>query len=196
MTDETPLDLRSLDSGEAPDLARRAVRRFRLHVVLFTVLCVVVASVAVGMVVAWTLKDRPQTRAIGWTPAQTAVLNDLVGICRTPTWDFGDLEVGLLDAVRMEGGAYALHFALHGPVAEQRDTDDGSSYRETTSIMAVDGTGAPIGQAQAQPGATWGEVYLEVPSGAVPMIELQIQGPSLNSPETFTVDTDRLRVGC
>jgi hypothetical protein len=196
MTDEGPLDLKVLDPGDPPDVAGRAVRRFRLHVVLSTVVCVVAGSIVAGALIAWLLKDEPQTEAIGWSPAQTAILNDLVGICDTPTYTFGDLEVGLTGAVRMPDGGYALHFLLRGPVTIQRETDDGGGFRTFTSIIATEGEGARVGQVSAQAGATWGEVYVGVPSGVGPDLELLIQGPALDEPQSFTVRTDRLREGC
>src|SRR4051812_40987889 len=150
----TPLE--SLDVEEVPDVASRAVRRFRLHVVLFTVGCVLTAAAVGGVVVRWVTKDQIQTQATGWTPAQTAVLNDLVDICATPTFDLGNLQVGVLDATTIDGGGTALHLVVNGPISEQRDDSGGGSSVRTTSFTIADASG--VWQVEAQPGATWGEV--------------------------------------
>ena len=142
------------------------------------------------------MHDDQQTEAIGWSPAQTAILNDHVGVCGTPTYVFGDLEVGLANAVRMDGGGYALLFLLSGPVTVQHETDDGGAFVRTTSIIATEGDDPRVGQVGARPGATWGEIYVAVPPGTGPDLELSIQGPALEEPGSFTVETDGLREGC
>jgi hypothetical protein len=193
MNEQMLPDLEPLGTEDVPDVAARAIRRFRFHVVVFTVLCVIGAAVMTGMVVGWATKDSLQTEATGWNAAQTAVLNDLVGVCTTPTFTFGQLRVGVLDAVKMEGGGTAFHLVVNGPIAEQRVDPSGSAVR-TTSFGVVGGSNvAPV---NVQPGATWGEAYVEVPVADAARAALTISGPALPRSESFTIDTSALTRGC
>jgi hypothetical protein len=194
MSDEMMTDLGPLGTDDVPDVASRAVRRFRLHVVLFTVACVLGAAILSGMVVRWATRDLVQTHATGWTAAQTAVLNDLVGICSTPTFTVGGLQVGLLDAAKMSGGGTALHLAVHGPITDQRSIGDADSAVRSTSFR-VAGEQKTWG-VMAQPGATWGEAYVQVPTQTGPRVQVMVSGPALALPQSFMVDLSALHSGC
>lgn len=61
---------------------------------------------------------------------------------QTPTWEFDDLRVGLLDAVRIEGGRLGTALRAPRPVAEQRDGGGWSSSVKRTGIVAGAGSSA------------------------------------------------------
>lgn len=197
MSDESPVDLRTLEPADPPDLVGPAVRRFRWRVVLFTVVTVVVVSA----LSAWLAATLAGKHPLGYvevrtTEEQAAILNGLngKGICRTPSFTLGGTEVALVEAATMPSGETALHFIVHGdkPLTQERDQPDGSSFARFTMIRAAV-EGSSIGSVQAQPGADWGEAFMQVPSTAGGPLEMTITGPDQRR-ETFTIDLATL--GC
>lgn len=188
MTDESPVDLRTLEPADAPDLVGPAVRRFRWRVVLFTVVTVVVVS-ALSAWLAATLvsKDSPGYVESRTTPERAAILN-APGICRTPSFTVGSTEVALIGTATLPNGGTALHFIVHGdkPLTERRDLPDGDSFARFTTIRASVG-GSSVGGVEAQPGADWGEAFMQVPANARGPLEMTITGPDQEI-GTFTID--------
>lgn len=197
MTDQSPVDLRTLEPEEPPDMVGPAVRRFRWRVVLFTVVTVIVVSTLAAWVAAkLTSEDSPGFVEARTTQEQAAILDALngPGICRTPSFTLGGTEVALIEAATLPGGGTSLQFVVHGdkPLTDQRDAPNGDSFaRFTTITAAVDGSS--VGSVQAQPGADWGEAFMQVPSNAGRPVEMTITGPDLRT-HTFAVDLAAL--GC
>ena len=104
------------------------------------------------------------------------------------------LQVGVLDATTIDGGGTALHLVVHGPVAEQRNDGAGGSSVRTASFTIADASG--VWQVEAQPGATWGEVYVEVPATSPSHVEMSVAGPTMKEPRSFVVDTASLLRSC
>lgn len=188
MTDESPVDLRTLEPEDPPDLVGPAVRRFRWRVVLFTAVTVVVVS-ALSAWLAATLAndDSPGYVEARTTPEQAAILQG-PGICRTPSFTVGGTEVALIETAMMPNDETALHFIVHGnePLTEQRHQPDGSSFARFTTITAS-ARGSSVGGVEAQPGVEWGEAFMRVPATSGDRLEMTITGPDQRS-GTFTID--------
>ena len=191
MSDESPVDLRTLEPEDPPDQVGPAVRRFRWRVVLFTVVAVVVVS----SLSAWLAATLAGKHPLGYvevraTEEQAAILNDLNGrgICRTPSFTLGGTEVALIGAATMPSGGTALHFIVHSddPLTQERNQSDGSSFTRFTTIKAAL-DGSSVGSVEAQPGAVWGEAFMQVPSTSGGPLEMTITGPDQTS-ETFTIN--------
>jgi hypothetical protein len=194
MDEEGPLDLQSLDPGDPPDQARKAVRRFRVHVVLFTVVAVVGASSLTAWAIARTLSDRSTgTVAMQVDPLRGALLYGRS--CRGSGSTFPDMQIGVLQMARMPGGTLAAHLVVHSdaPLTEQRDQPDGSSFARFTSIASTAG-GANVANVEAAPGATWGDAYVEIPAGLGPAIEMKVIDGDLQVSHRFTIDTKSCHV--
>jgi hypothetical protein len=192
MSDESPVDLKTLEPADPPDLVGPAVRRFRWRVVLFTVVTVVVVSGLSAWLAATLAKDdSPGYVEAITTPEQAAILYG-AGICRTPSFRVGGTEVALIGAATMPTGEMALHFIVHGnkPVTEQRDQPDGSSFARFTSITSS-AQGSSVGWVGAQPGAKWGEAFMHVPATSGDQLEMTVTGPDQES-QTFSVDLTSL----
>lgn len=192
MNDEPPLDLKPLAPADPPDLVHGAVRRFRLHVVLFTTVAIVgaVALTAWGATAIVHARNQAQEREAIISPPQRAIAEDLVGhTCRTPTYAVDGADVTLLQAAPMSGGGWALHFVVDGkgsPLAVQRD---GSPF--WTTLVPVS-EAANQGRVSVQPGATWGETYLSFPASAARRFEIQVVDAHLEVAGTFIVDLDEV----
>ena len=187
MKDEAPIDLRPLDPGEPTDLVKGAVRRFRLRVVLFTVVAIVgaVALTAWGASAVIHSRNQAEARESIISPPQRAVAEDLVGYtCATPTYALEGIDVTLLQSAPMPGAGWAVHFVVDGngrPLTSQRE---GGPFW-TTLVLVSAGT---QGRVSVQPGATWGETYIAVPAAAGRRFEIQVLDNHLDSAGTFTVD--------
>src|SRR4051812_6055559 len=191
----TPLD--SLDVDDVPDVASRAVRRFRLHVVLFTVAAVVGAVLLTswGVVAVVHSRDHFDREELLSAP-QWAIAEDITGAsCATPSYQVGTSEVTLLQAAPMSGGLWALHFVIDGnghPLIVQRHTSDGGSFRSSTSLVPVGG--GTQGQIIGPRGATWGEAY--VSARATENDELSINVIDTHYDDAGAVTVDLSQVLC
>jgi predicted small integral membrane protein len=192
MSDENPVDLRTLEPADPPDLVGPAVRRFRWRVVLFTVVTVVVVSaLSAWLAASLANDDSPGYVEARTTPEQAAILYG-AGICRTPSFTVGGTEVVLIEAATMPSGETALQFIVHGdtPLTEQQNQPDGSSFARFTTIKASV-EGSSVGSVEAQPGVDWGEAFMRVPSTSGDRLEMTITGPDQRS-DAFTVDLSNL----
>jgi hypothetical protein len=200
MDDEERVDLQRLDPGEPPELVRGAVRRFRFHVVAFTVLAIVGAVVltAWGAAAVVDARHRAEEREGIFSPAHRAIAEDLVGrSCETPTYAVGGVDVTLLQMAPMPDGGWAIHFVLDGngrPLTVQRNYPDGSSYAVWTTLVPVTG-GASQGQVSSKPGLTWGETYVALPGSAPKRTEIQLLNTHREVAGSFIVDQDDVLCG-
>lgn len=188
MTDESPVDLRTLEPADLPDLVGPAVRRFRWRVVLFTVVTVVVVSALSAWLAATLTSKHPLGYAEARTTQEQAAILNGQGICRTPSFLMGNTTVALIGAARMPDGGTALRFIVHSGnrLTQERHQSDGSSFARFTTIKAAV-EGSSLGNVQAQPGADWGEAFMRVPSTSAGPIAMTITEPDQSS-ETFTID--------
>jgi hypothetical protein len=189
MTDEAPMNLQVLDPGDPPDQVRPAVRRFRWRVVAFTILCVVgVAILSVWGAVAVVHHRNAFTLENSMDPAHLAITRDLTGICHTPSYMLGGIQVALIDTAPMPGGGVALHFILHGQgLSEQRKMLGGGSARRSTTLIST-ADGARPGFAYTQVGETWAEAYVQAPMPAEGQLQMRLMSPALGHPQGFSID--------
>lgn len=195
MNDEAQINLQSLDPGEPPDLVKGAVRRFRVRVVLFTVIAIVGAVVVTIWAVTAVLHSRNQFEREDLLSApQWAIAEDLVGrSCATPTYSVGTASVTLLQAAPMPGGGWALHFVMDGngrPLVVQRHTADGGSFASWTTFAPL--AGGTQGRVTGQPGVTWAEVYVSAPESAGDQIDIKVMDTHFDDAGTFTVALDQV----
>jgi hypothetical protein len=195
MSDQAPIDLQALDPGEPPDLVSDAVRRFRVRVVLFTVVAIVGAVALTIWAVTAVLHSRDHFEREDLLSApQWAVAEDLVGrSCATPTYNVGTIDVTLLQAAPMPGGGWALHLVLDGngsPLVVERNTSDGGSFASWTTLVPP--AGGLQGRVTGQPGVTWGEAYVSAPQSAGDLIAIKVLDPHHEDAGTFTVALDQV----
>jgi len=195
MNQEPPIDLQSLDPGEPPDLVEGAVRRFRIHVVLFTVLAIVGTAVLVtwGAVTVVHARNRAELREQTlWGEPQRTIMDLGAFNCETPTYSVGSVYVTLLQSAPMPGGGWALHFVVEGkdgPLTVERTEPDGSSFPRRTTLVPV-GSTESLGTVYTQPGATWGETYVAVPASAGDRFGIEVHSSDSETAGTFTVDAN------
>jgi hypothetical protein len=178
MSDQTSIDLQALDPGDPPDLVGPAVRRFRLRVVLLTVIAVVataalVAASVIG-VVSW--KNRRPDVTDYLTPTQLALLAGGTSNCSTPSFDLGTATATLLQAAHAPEGGWALLFTVESnngrPLAERKPIEGGGSAVRWSSLGVLGTTES--GQISAARGWTVGTAYVGAPAAAGDQLTIQL----------------------
>jgi hypothetical protein len=99
---DEPVDLTPLmEDVESPDLVRRSFKKFRRRVLMFVALPLVVAVIAVGVVLYFTIRplQNTQTRIERASQDFAATLE-----FQTDLIEVGDFEVIVLDAARLRPG--------------------------------------------------------------------------------------------
>ncbi len=187
MSDETPIDLRSLEPDETPEVVTRAMRRFRWRLVLFTVIAIVTAASLTAWGVAAFLRSREIAGRSRQLSAPQLAIYDRMGAssCETPTFRVGGVEIGLLQIAPMPHGGWALHLVAHG---------DGPFANGTGRFMAVAarGEGASFAHFAAQAGMTWAEAWVSVPRSAGSPFEVEVRDIHGQVMGAFTVRPSEL----
>jgi hypothetical protein len=178
MSDQSSIDLQALDPGDPPDLVGPAVRRFRVRVVLLTVIAVVAtaAVMAASVIGVVTWKNRGEDINDYLSPTQLALLAGGTSNCSTPSFDLGDATATLLQAARTPERGWALLFTVESndghPLAVHKQTEGGGSAVRF-SALGVLGT-TETGQISAAPGWTVGTAYVGAPAAAGDRLTIQL----------------------
>ena len=176
MSDERPIDLRSLDV-EPPEVVRASIQRFRRRILLWafwTLVFVAAGSAILGAVVHGRNQD--SQALIAADPSE----NTSIGNYRV-----GAIDVGLLKVVRLPGNQIGMEFVLH-------------SDAPLAGCCSIFPHPATWSENSGAAGGRFGHVLVSIPAssvssaGTLDMLLIRSTPPTIRLP--FTVDLHALGV--
>ena len=197
MQDERPIDLAEL-GGDLPtrDLVRPAVRRFRLHVVLLTVVSLIGGAAGAAWIAEEVISTRRDEQIINsWLPTQFYEATMVNG--REAWFAVGSLDIGVLQVRPLADGRIGIRILLIAtePRGLMGDccmlvTEPPS---ETESILGLRGDLLTPGETTLR--TRLEDFMLAVPAEAGRTLEVHVvEVGTMDEVGSFTVSLDDLRV--